>query len=166
MHIRNATLQDLDALAQVEATCFPPAEAASREAIKERLLSYPNHFWLLFEGDELISFADGFVTDERILTDEMFERAKDHQEEGRWQMIFGVNTLPAYRRRGYASLLLRQVIEDARSAGRSGVILTCKEEKIPFYARLGFENTGESPSVHGGSTWYQMELLFTKEPQP
>ena len=150
MHIRNATLQDLDALAQMETACFPPAEAASREAIRERLLFYPNHFWLLFMGDQLISFADGFVTDQRILTDEMFERAKDHQEDGKWQMIFGVNTLPAYRKKGYASRLLGQVIEDAKKAGRCGVILTCKEEKIPFYARLGFQNAGESPSVHGG----------------
>ena len=35
--IRKATTSDLDLVTQIEATCFPPAEAAPREAFKERL---------------------------------------------------------------------------------------------------------------------------------
>lgn len=163
MLIRHAAIEDLEQIAGVEAACFPPAEAASREAFRERLLTYPDHFWLLFEGEKLISFVDGFVSDERELTDEMFARADGHTPQGKWQMIFGVNTLPAYRGRGYASLLLKEAIREAREDGREGVILTCKEEKIPFYARLGFVNKGESSSAHGGAKWLQMELVFGEE---
>lgn len=35
--IRKATTADLDLVTHIEATCFPPAEAAPREAFKERL---------------------------------------------------------------------------------------------------------------------------------
>ena len=70
--IRTATLKDLDAIAKVEATCFPVAEAATKEEFKERLEYYGNHFLLLFEEDKLVSFVDGFVTDQKDLTDEMY----------------------------------------------------------------------------------------------
>ena len=93
-------MSDLDAVASVEAECFPPAEAATKEAFAERLRYYGDYFWLMFEDEKLIAFVDGFVTDEKDLTDEMYEKASMHNETGAWQMIFGVNTLPAYRKQG------------------------------------------------------------------
>ena len=42
--IRKATTADLDVVTYIEATCFPPAEAALREAFKERLKYYAGHF--------------------------------------------------------------------------------------------------------------------------
>ena len=88
-------MSDLDAVASVEAECFPPAEAATKEEFAERLRYYGDYFWLMFEDDKLIAFVDGFVTDEKDLTDEMYEKASMHNENGAWQMIFGLNTLPA-----------------------------------------------------------------------
>lgn len=52
----------------------------------------------MFEGDKLIAFLDGFVTDEPDLTDEMYAKASMHDENGAWQMLFGLNTLPEYRK--------------------------------------------------------------------
>ena len=160
MLIRTGSVNDLDAVAAVEAECFPPAEAATREEFAERLKVYGNHFWLLFDRDRLISFVDGFCTDESDLTDEMYADASLHNEEGAWQMIFGVNTIPSERRKGYAGELLQRAIADARDEGRKGLVLTCKEEKISYYAKFGFINEGLSESVHGGVPWYQMRLTF------
>ena len=61
--IRTATFEDLDAIAAVEAACFPAAEAATKEEFAGRLTHYADHFWLLFEDEKLVSFVDGFVTD-------------------------------------------------------------------------------------------------------
>ena len=158
MEIRYGTYKDLAALAAVERRCFPASEAATEEDLKHRLQQYPNHFWLLFDGGTLVSFVDGMVSDEKTLTDEMYEKAELHKENGAWQMIFGVNTLPEYRRRGCAGMLLRRVIADAEARGRKGVILTCKEELMPFYSKFGFRSEGISPSEHGGAVWYQMIL--------
>ena len=160
MNIRTATIKDLEAVTSVEAECFPPAEAATREELAERLKYYADHFWLMFDGDKLIAFVDGFVTDEEDLTDEMYEKAELHEEGGAWQMIFGVSTLPAYRRNGYAEKLIRYVINDARAQDRTGIVLTCKEPLIHYYEKFGFQKEGISESVHGGATWYQMRLTF------
>lgn len=178
MIIRHATMADLDALAGVEAECFPPAEAATREDIRDRLAVYPDHFWLLFDRNgsvdgkidgnidmdsadgRLVSFVNGMVTDTPDLADDMYADASLHDDHGAWQMIFGVNTIPAYRRRGYASRVIRHAADEARAQGRRGMVLTCKTGKIAFYARLGFVDEGLSSSTHGGVPWHQMRLTF------
>lgn len=159
--IRTGSNADLDAVTAVEAECFPPAEAASREEFAERLRVYGNHFWLMYKDGKLVSFVDGFVTNEPDLTDEMFADASLHDENGAWQMIFGVNTIPAERRKGYAGELLRRMIADAQMQGRKGLVLTCKEKLIHYYAGFGFVSEGLSgKSSHGGAEWYQMRLMF------
>ena len=157
-------MQDLDALTAVEAECFPPEEAASREEFRERLRYYPDYFWLLFDEERLVAFVDGFATDEADLTDEMFHDASLHNEQGAWQMIFGVKTIPAYRRHGYAGMLIEQVIADAKEKGRAGVVLTCKEARVPWYASFGFVDEGRTEeSQHGGAAWNQMRLTFSRQ---
>ena len=125
MLIRKATVDDLDLVTNIEATCFPLAEAAPREAFKERLKYYAGHFLIAFDGDTPIGFIDG---------------------------------LPEYRNRNVGGRLIEAFIELAREENRKGVILTCKEEKIPYYAKFGFVNEGESESDHGGAKWYQMRI--------
>ena len=160
MEIRKGTLKDLEAIAAVEAACFPAAEAATAEEFAGRLQQYGDHFWLLWEGERLLAFVDGFCTDWPDLTDEMYADASLHRENGAWQMIFGVNTIPACRRHGYAGQLLQQAIADARAQGRKGLVLTCKEALMHYYAKFGFVNEGVSGSTHGGVVWYQMRLKF------
>lgn len=160
MEIRKGTLKDLEAIAAVEAACFPAAEAATAEEFAGRLQQYGDHFWLLWEGERLLAFVDGFCTDWPDLTDEMYADASLHRENGAWQMIFGVNTIPACRRQGYAGQLLQQAIADARAQGRKGLVLTCKEALVHYYAKFGFVSEGISGSTHGGVVWYQMRLKF------
>ena len=160
MEIRKGTLKDLEAIAAVEAACFPAAEAATAEEFAGRLQQYGDHFWLLWEGERLLAFVDGFCTDWPDLTDEMYADASLHRENGAWQIIFGVNTIPACRRQGYAGQLLQQAIADARAQGRKGLVLTCKEALVHYYAKFGFVNEGVSGSTHGGVVWYQMRLKF------
>lgn len=161
MDIRQASISDLDLITAVEAECFPAAEAATRESFAERIRYYGNHFWLMFDGDKLIAFVDGFVTDEPDLTDEMYDNASMHNENGAWQMIFGVNTIPEYRKHGYAGELIRSAIDDAKAHGRKGLVLTCKEKLIPYYAKFGFVDEGVSDkSTHGNVVWHQMRITF------
>ena len=50
MFIRKATPEDLDLVTHIESTCFPPAEAAPREAFKERLAHYAEHFLIILRA--------------------------------------------------------------------------------------------------------------------
>ena len=160
MEIRTATLKDLDAVSAVEAACFPAAEAATPAEFEERLRYYGGHFWLMFDGEKLIGFVDGMVTDRADLIDDLYAQASLHDENGAWQMIFGVNTLPEYRRQGVAAALLKQAIADAKAQGRKGLVLTCKDKLVHYYAKFGFVSEGVSESTHGGGVWYQMRLTF------
>ena len=160
MEIRTAAIEDLDAVTAVEAECFPAAEAADRAEFEERLRHYGSHFWLMFDQNRLIGFVDGMVTDRADLTDDLYAQAALHNEQGAWQMIFGVNTLPDYRRQGVAAALLNRAIADAKAQGRKGLVLTCKDKLVHYYAKFGFVSEGISSSTHGGVVWYQMRLTF------
>ena len=161
MQIRKATSADLERLTAVEQVCFPPAEAARKEDFARRLAVYPQHFWLLEDEDgTLVGFINGMATDEPLLRDEMYENADLHREDGAWQMIFGVNTVPQYRRQGCAARLMEQVISDAKAQGRKGCVLTCKDKLVHYYEKFGYQNEGVSQSTHGGVVWYDMRLTF------
>jgi len=161
INIRSAAQNDLEAVARVEATCFPTAEAATKEQFAERLEHYGNHFKLLFKDDRLIAFIDGFVTDEKDLHDIMYEKADLHNEQGKWQMIFGLNCCPEERRQGYAAELINAFIEQARQEKRFGLVLTCKDPLVDYYSRFGFVDEGISTaSTHGNVVWHQMRLRF------
>ena len=63
-------------------------------------------------------------------------------------------------KRGCAGELIKRAIADAKAQGRKGLVLTCKEKLLHYYAKFGFVNEGVSASTHGGVVWYQMRLRF------
>ena len=160
MDLRHAAPADAEAAARLEAACFPAAEAASLASIRARIAAFPDHFWLLYEGEKLVSMINGMATDEEHLTDAMYEHADMHSVDGAWQMIFGVATDPAEQGKGYAAALMRRVIADTKSRGKKGLVLTCKERLLSFYGQFGYRNEGVSGSEHGGAVWYEMRLIL------
>ncbi|MFC2473731.1 MAG: GNAT family N-acetyltransferase, partial [Actinomyces sp.] len=104
--------------------------------------------------------VNGLCTHERDLSDEMYEAPTMHDPDGSWQMILGVATAPAAQGQGLATRLLRTVIETTRVHGRQGLVLTCLDDLVGFYARLGFVDEGLSASHHGGVPWRQMRLTL------
>ncbi|MBR1751228.1 MAG: GNAT family N-acetyltransferase [Ruminococcus sp.] len=162
MIIRNGQLSDLDEIALIEKNGFAEGQAASREALKARLEVFPEYFYLLCDDDgRIVSFADGFVTNEKDLSDEMYQNASWHDKNGSWQMVFGLNTIESERRKGYAATVLERLISTAKAEGRLGVVLTCKEALIPFYGKFGFKDEGVTgKSYIAGIKWHQMRLVF------
>lgn len=160
MKIRTATMKDLTEIVNIEATCFPMAEAATEESFQKRLEAFSEHFWLLEDGEKIVGFVNGMVTDCADLTDEMYEDASMHNEQGAWQMIFGLDVISECRCKGYAASLMEHFLKEAEKQGRKGVVLTCKERLIHYYAKFGFVNEGVSGSTHGDVVWYQMRKSF------
>lgn len=158
--IRNANSDDIENITELERLCFPAAEAASAGDLHKRLKVYADHFWLLEIDGKIIGMINGMVTNEADLRDEMYHNAELHDEKGKWQMIFGVETRPNFRGRGYAAALMERVIADAKADGRDGIVLTCKEELVPYYEKFGFVNEGVSASEHGNVVWYQMRKIL------
>lgn len=159
--IRKVTINDLDAVTHIEQVCFPEAEAAGREAFENRIKTFPDSFFVAEAADgSLIGFINGCVTNDRVISDEMFEDSSLHIENGDYQSIFGLDVIPEWRNKGVAASMMRHLIENAREHGRRGLILTCKDSLIKYYAGFGYRNTGLSNSIHGGAVWYDMILEF------
>lgn len=50
------------------------------------------------------------------------------------------DVIPDYRCQGIAAALMDHMIEDAKNKGRKGLILTCKDRLIHYYAKFGYKN--------------------------
>jgi GNAT superfamily N-acetyltransferase len=57
--------------------------------------------------------------------------------------VEGVYVLPAFRRRGVATRLMRECIDWLKTMGCDFVRLQATSEGVPLYESLGFEPTGE-----------------------
>lgn len=158
IRIRQVVIEDLDEVTKIEKICFPEAEAASRESFERRIKTFPDSFFVVEDDEKIIGFINGCVTNEITIYDELYENFSLHVKDGAYQTIFGLDVIPDYQRQGIAAQLMNYMIKVAKESGRRGVILTCKEKLIHYYAKFGYVNKGISKSVHGGARWYDMIL--------
>ncbi len=155
--IRQVRPEDLTAVTEVEAICFPAAEAAKAGDLWKRIEAFPESFFVAeAEDGRIIGFINGAVTDSMTICDEMFEDTGLHKKDGAYQSVFGLDVLPEYRCQGVAAALMKHLMEESEKRGKRGMILTCKDRLIHYYEKFGYENLGVSRSVHGGAVWYDM----------
>lgn len=160
IRIREARPEDLEEVTRIEAACFPEEKAAGRDRMQARLAAYPSHFLILEAEGRAAGFVNGIVSGLPDLEDRMFEDASMHEEDGDWQMVFGLDVLPEFRGRGYARRLMEACVARARREGRKGVVLTCRPGLVEMYSKFGFVDEGLSASTHGGVPWHQMRITF------
>jgi len=158
LKIRQACIEDLDDITKVEASCFPEAEAATRISLEQRIKTFSKNFFLAEVDGEIIGFINGAIINGTVIYDELYGNSKLHIPDGNYQTIFGLDVILEYRNQGIAAQLMNYMIEVSRASGRKGIILTCKEKLIHYYAKFGYTNMGISESVHGGAKWYDMIL--------
>lgn len=119
---REAVVDDAPALAALHAAAFPPAQAWSADTIG-MLLALPGAFGLWGDGTGLL----------------LARMAADEAEV----LTFGV--VPAARRRGHGSALLRAALAGARARGAGAMFLEAAAVNAPalaLYAREGFAEVG------------------------
>ena len=158
--IRNAKKEEAALLAQIEAECFPAAEAAGKQDIEARMDVFEDYFFVAETNGKIVGFINGAVAKEASLPDQMYHDESLHDPNGAYQTVFGLDVLPAYRRNGIAGRLLERMIHHARECQRKGVVLTCKDHLVHYYAGFGFKHCGVADSTHGGAKWNEMKLLF------
>lgn len=158
---RQATLDDVTLLAALEARCFPLAEGAPLERIRDRVAKYADRFLIMLQDGKIVGMVNGLCTDEKDLTDEMYEDVNMHKDSGLWQMIFSVCIDPSLQGQGMGLVIVKKYIEEIiKHPSCKGIVLTCKEHLLHFYSKNGFVDEGVSASEHGGVVWHQMRLTF------
>ena len=63
--IRTVRPEDLDAVTEVEAVCFPKAEAADRKSFEARIKAFPDSFFVAEDAGRIVGFINGAVVNER-----------------------------------------------------------------------------------------------------
>ena len=155
---RDILSTEADQAATIEQICFPPHEACPKEKMKERVAMVPELFLVAIDKatGKIAGFLNGLATDEIGFRDEFFMDSRLHNPTGSRVMLCGLDVLPEYRRQGLATEIMKQYIQRETIRGRKQLILTCLEEKIPMYEKMGYRNNGIANSTWGQEEWYEM----------
>lgn len=156
--IRQAVPKDINIITELETICFPKEQAASKERLEERLEYFSNHFLLAEYKGVIAGYIGGMVTNVKFIKDCMYEDSKLHNEQGEYQMVFSLVVHPDYRKKQIATNLMKAMITQAGEEHRKGIGLTCLENLLVFYEKMGFLSYGISKSGHGNAIWYDMFL--------
>ena len=71
-------------------------------------------------------------------------------------MLLGLDVLPEYRGHGLAREIVNQYIAKQRERGGKRLILTCLDEKVGMYKKMGFTDLGIADSTWGNEEWHEM----------
>ncbi|MFC5592054.1 GNAT family N-acetyltransferase [Sporosarcina soli] len=138
--LRNVQATDLEQLLDIENEGFSKEEAATREV-------------------EILGYINGPIIHQPYITDDLFEEIQENPKRGGYQSILGLAVSSKARNQGIAKLLMEKMEALVVENKREGITLTCKEELVSIYEKLGFVNHGMSESQHGGVTWYNLVKL-------
>lgn len=160
--LRTIRPDEAEAAAEIEAVCFPPNEACSREMMLQRIELASDLFLVAVDRStgKLAGFLNGLATDETSFRDEFFTNARLHDPKGRNVMLCGLDVLPAYRMQGLARELVSSYRRREQKKGRRRFILTCLASRVGMYEKMGFRDLGAANSSWGGEKWHEMDCLL------
>ncbi|KXU15424.1 putative arylalkylamine n-acetyltransferase [Streptococcus oralis] len=154
--IRFVTAADFEEILAIEQANFPPAEAASPKALKERIERISDSFLVAEIEEKLVGYIVGPAVFSRHLTDNSFETVVSNPDQQGYIAVQSLSIHPDFQGQGLGTLLLAALKETVRAQERQGISLTCPDYLISFYEMNGFQDEGLSESVQGGETWYDM----------
>lgn len=162
---RDIELEETGQAIAIEQICFPPHEACSAKAMTERIIAAPELFLVAVDNNtgKIAGFFNGVATDETSFRDEFFTDISLHKATGKSVMLLGLDVLPEYRGRGLAREIVERYIERERSGGRKFLILTCLEDKVGMYKKMGFTDYGIANSTWGNEQWHEMRYAMESQ---
>ena len=155
---RNIRPEEVDQAIQIEQICFPPNEACSAKSMKERVENAPETFLVAVDKEtgKIAGFLNGVATDEDVFRDEFFTDITLHDPSGKNIMLLGLDVLPEYRHQGLAREIMSHYVAREQEKGRKCLYLTCLDNKVEMYKKMGYTDNGISGSVWGGEEWHDM----------
>lgn len=136
--IRPAVAADLDALAAIDALCFPPGIAYPREEIAFLLLN-PTIVTLVAERSGVIV---GLAA---------LERRRRTRQNARYGELVTIEVMPQFRRESVGGALYQMLEDHLREWGGCSIHLHVSVENpaaAAFYQRLGFRTVSRIPQYY------------------
>ena len=156
---RNVKAEEADQTIAIENICFPPNEVCTPKSMVERATKAQETFLVAVDKEtgKIAGFLNGIATDEEVFRDEFFTDITLHNIAGKNIMLLGLDVLPEYRGQGLAREIMERYLEREQARGRKRVVLTCLDEKVKMYEKMGYKYLGISGSVWGGEEWHDMK---------
>lgn len=156
MLIRQVTMEDLEDIIRIENDNFSAEEAATSQALKERIEVIADTFLVAEQDGQMAGYVEGPVINSRYLTDDLFHKVKPNQEKSGYIAVTSLSVDKAFQKQGVGTTLLAALKDLTVAQNRLGIHLTCHDYLISYYEMNGFSNEGLSESTHGGTVWYNM----------
>lgn len=156
MLIRHARKEDWANVVRIEQDNFSPEEAATPEAILERLETICDTFLIAEIDGKVAGYIEGPVIDKRYLTDDLFHKVTPNASEGGFIAVTSLSISKEFKGQGVGTALIAALKDLAIAQKRQGISLTCHDYLIAYYEMNGFTDEGESESNHGGGSWYNL----------
>jgi len=149
-------------VADIEAASYPEDEKATFDGIVKRQKEAGEYFFGAVNNTGcLVGFINGTRCDE--FTEESME---EHDACGKYLAIHSVCVKEEYRRKGFATAMLKKYIDIMKSREKDnieGLVLIAKKHLIGFYESCGFQCDGESAIVHGKDPWFDLRMNLVKD---
>lgn len=140
MKVEKVQESDINTLTELRMEYLVEDHGSLRDEDRNRILdSLPEYFrahlnrdlfcFVVREGSDIVSCAFLLVV-EKPMSPAFIN--------GRTGTVLNVYTRPAYRRRGYAGAVMKQLIEDAEELNLSVVELKATDAGYPLYRSVGF----------------------------
>ena len=155
---RHAVPRDADRCFEIESTAYEGDEAATLDKIRTRIAEYPTGFLVMACEEKTIGFINSGCAHEVVMSDEAFKELIGHDPAAPHVVIMSVVIDPAYQGRGYASVMMKEFVQQMRQAGKQTIHLMCKQRHVDIYAKQGYRYVKPSASDHGGMSWHEMVM--------
>ena len=155
---RDILPEETEQAIKIEKICFPPNEACSPKSMRERIEKASETFLVAVDKEtgKIAGFLNGVATKEETFRDEFFTDITLYDPSGENIMLLGLDVLPEYRHQGLAREIMNRYVEREQSKGRKYLHLTCLDQKVEMYKKMGYTDDGISGSVWGGEEWHDM----------
>lgn len=152
-----AKMTELDAIMKIEQAGFNPEEAATREAMKERIEIISDTFIVAHDDSgKVVGYIVGPASPKRYISDDLFDRVAPNRSTDAYLTILSLAVSPDSQGQGIGGALLDLFGKVAQQQNRGAVTLTCLKKLVPFYEQHAYVNEGVANSKHAGETWYNM----------
>lgn len=150
MVYRKADFSDIDTLAQMRVAMLCDGTAYS-ESFKKLIYNNTKQYisnglmdrsfvsWVAVEDDEIVAMSGvNFFS----------LPPNDWCPSGKTAYIGNMYTIPAFRKRGLASCLLKLIIEEAKNLGCERILLNATDIGRPLYEKHGFDSSPTAMALY------------------
>jgi GNAT superfamily N-acetyltransferase len=141
IYLRAADRYDCRSLAELRTASLIELDVLPAHDAPEFVAQATREFGALFRADRLVAWVACDAEQVVASSCAVFYDRLPYPDGSRHAELGGVYVMPAYRNRGFASELVREVVAGAHAGGARKTFLRPSKRAKSLYARLGFVDT-------------------------